>query len=298
MAVDVSNQAYQAIYQLVQKIVGDRAEAASYAEDPYGYVAAEGIEYDPAAGTELGSVVQQAVQDSSAPAHVQQTIQQGYAGGGYGGGGGGPAYPPPPAAPAAGQPPADYLVQHVNYVTHATYEGDDYINQQLANVEHYDYSTNIDASVDNSVDNSVSLDGAYVQGDVTVDQDNVTGDLNTVGNDFSVDTDVKTEVNTEVDIDADGGSSVAYGDGSYSSGSQYVDADNSNVQTGDGYANQNLDQTNDVDTFAVNSQVNTETAIGDDIDQDAANLAVGAGEQPYQEDPYHEEQYEEPPAVL
>lgn len=134
MAVDVSNQAYQAIYQLVQKIIGDRAEAVSYAEDPYGYLAAEGIDEYPTDG-ELGQVVMQAVQDSHAPAHVQQNIQQGYSGGGYGGAG--PAYSPPPAAPPADQPPAEYLVQHVNYVTHATYEGDDYINQQLSTAENY-----------------------------------------------------------------------------------------------------------------------------------------------------------------
>jgi hypothetical protein len=159
MAVDISQQAYQVIQQVVQKILGSREEAAAYAEDPMGYLTAEGAcEYDPT-GVDMGRLMQQAVQGAGTSTQVSQYVQQGYGGGG--------GHSAPPTTPAPGQSPADYLVQHVNYVTYATYEGDDYITQQLTNVENYDFSTNID--------NSVNLDGNFA-GDVQFAVANATGD--------------------------------------------------------------------------------------------------------------------------
>lgn len=299
MAVDVTQQAYQAIYQFVQKIIGDRDEAAAYAEDPQGYLAAEGVGNYDLAGVNMQQAVQQAVQGSNAPQHVQQSVQQGYAGGGGGGG-----YAPPPSTPPAGVSPADYLVQHVNYVTYSTYEGDDYISQQLINQENYDYSTNID--------NSVNLDGKFY-GDVELDVNNVnaTGDgAVAAGEDVygaatgdgavAAGGDINAPVNTgnftgvqaggdvtntavgdyntqsaDVNINAEDGSAVAFGEGSHADAKQEVDvyAENSNVQVGDGtaYQDQEIDQSvheNEVNVDAYQSQVGVQAAAGEDIYQD------------------------------
>lgn len=320
MAVDISQQAYQAIYQVIQKILGSREEAAGYAEDPQGYLAAEGIaDYD-LASVDLQQVVNQASNDADLPAATKQAIQQSYTAGGGG------QYTAPPSSPAPGQPPADYLVQHVNHVTQVSYEGDDYITQQLINQENYDYSSNVnlegnfagDVDIDASSviaqgDGALAADGdafgnATADGAVAAGRDvqgavntgeftgiqsgrdtedaNVNiggGDQNVVEDSNLANTAVGGDVNN-TNIHADDGAAVAFGEGAHATGEQTqthtetdIHAQNSNVQTGDGYANQNLDQSQEQDidqhveqhVDAYNAEVLGQVgAAGDDLNQE------------------------------
>lgn len=163
MAMDVSKQAYEAVYQLIKKILGSRDEAASYAEDPQGYLAAQGVTDHDLQGLDIAQIAYQACGEADVPARAKQALQE-YASGGGGGGGG---VPVPPKAPVPGQSPVEHLVQHVNYVTHVSYEGDTHITQQLINQENYDYSTHVDNS------SHVRVEGE-VHGDVTIDTSSVT----------------------------------------------------------------------------------------------------------------------------
>jgi hypothetical protein len=280
MAVDITQQAYQAIYQAIQKILGSREEAAGYAEDPKGYLAAEGIaDYD-LAGVDLQQVVNHACTDANLPAATKQAIQQSYTGGGNG------QYSPPPASPPPGQPPADYLVQHINHVTHVTYEGDDYITQQLINQENYDYSTNVNLEGNFAGDVAVDASSVIAQGDGALAAGgdafgNATGDgavaagrdiegavntgnftgvqagedvkdsnVNIGGEQFNVQNSDLTNSAVggnvqNVDINADDGAAVAFGEGAQATGERNdtdIDARDSNVNVGDGDTNQNLDQ--------------------------------------------------------
>lgn len=149
MAVDITQQAYQAISELVQKIMGNRDEAAAYAEDPHGYLAAEGFGYD-LSGCDVQQAILQGAGSSGLPATTWQAVQQSY------------VADQPPYDPGSGQSPAEYLVQHINQVANVTYRDDDYITQQLTNVENYDIT---------SIDNSVNLDGNFA-GPVQLDVDN------------------------------------------------------------------------------------------------------------------------------
>jgi hypothetical protein len=359
MAIDVSKQAYDAVYQVIQKILGNRDEAASYAEDPKGYLAAQGVTDHDLQGLDIAQIAHQACGELNLPPHVKQAVQD-YAGGGGGGGG----YTAPPKAPVPGQSPADHLVQHVNYVTHVTYEGDEYITQQLINQENYDYSTHIDNS------SQVNLEGKFY-GDVDIDTSSVTatgggvantgsgdvfaatgdgavagydvsgvatgdgavaaggnihGPVNTgqftgvqadgdvtnaaVGDGNTIISDIhdsnlnlggeQTNVqdshlensavgsgaqNTNVNIHADDGSAVAFGDGAKAEGTRtdnYVNAENSNVNIGDGHTDQHLDQSeyNKVEIDAYQSEVTTQTGSGEHTNTDTdidVNLGLGGG---------------------
>jgi hypothetical protein len=316
MAVDIGQQAYQAVYQVIQKILGSREEAAGYAEDPKGYLAAEGVaDYD-LAGVNLQQVVQQACYDADVPGGIKQTVQQGYGGGGGGGGGG--QYSPPPASAGPGQAPADHLIQHINYVTHVTYEGDDYITQQLINQENYDYSTNVNlegnfagdvnldaSSVIASGDGAVAAgrdaegvatgDGAVAAGrdiegavntgqftgiqaggDVSDTNLNIGGEQTNIQNSDITNSAIGGGDVQNVEINADDGAAVAFGEGAKAEGSRInVDAQDSNVQVGDGAANQNLDQSENFEQNveqnidAYNSQIAAQTgAAGEDLYQE------------------------------
>jgi hypothetical protein len=159
MAVDV----YEALKDLISKILGDREAALKYAEDPDGTLAEQGI-----TDGDLGQVdIRQLVSDCSSgldlPDSTRQVLQS------YSSGGSAPShYQVPSPPPAAGHQSAHEVVQHLNYVTYATYEGDEQITQQIIN---QDYSTTIDNSVDVEVDGDV-------HGDLDVETTNVnaTGD--------------------------------------------------------------------------------------------------------------------------
>lgn len=152
MAVD----AYAALKELLAKLLGgDRALAAQYAEDPEGTLAAQGV-----TDGDLGDVdLYQLVGQCAAEAGTQVP--------GYGGAPPGqyPVASPPPAHP--GSPATAEVVQHLNYITYAKYEGDEYITQQLINYQ--DYSTTIDNST------HVDVDGDF-HGDIETTNVNAVGE--------------------------------------------------------------------------------------------------------------------------
>lgn len=152
MAVD----AFEALKELVEKLLGgDRVLAAQYAEDPDGVLAAQGV-----TGGDLGEVdLYQLVGECAGKAGVQVPGYGGTPAGQY------PVSSPPPPHP--GPPSTPEVVQHLNYVTYATFEGDEHITQQLINYQ--DYSTNIDNST------HVDVDGDF-HGDVDIDNVNAVGE--------------------------------------------------------------------------------------------------------------------------
>lgn len=160
MAVDV----YGALKDLLDKIMGgDRQAALQFAEDPEGTLAAQGITDGELGQQEIFQLVEQtASEQENLSSDAKQSLQN-YSSGG-GGGAGGPIAPPPAHSGPAST--AD-VVQHLNYVTYTTHEGDTQITQQLIN--NVDNSTNIDNSVD------VDVDGDF-KGDLDVTNVNATGD--------------------------------------------------------------------------------------------------------------------------
>jgi hypothetical protein len=230
MAVDV----YDSLKALVDKIMGgDRDAALQYAGDPYGTLAEQGITDGDLGQTDMYQLVSDCASGHDLPTGAQQAFQ------GYSSGAPAPAHyqvpPPPPYDP--GHQSVQDVVQHLNYVTYATYEGDDTITQQLINQEIYDYSTNIDNSVD------VDVDGE-VHGDLDVDTTNVnaTGDGAVAAGD---------------DVE-----NAATGDGS-----QVIDGDNfGQANTGDGAVLAGGD---------IEAPVNTGVFTGVQADGDVENTVVG-----------------------
>jgi hypothetical protein len=190
MAVDV----YQSLKELVNSIFGSPQAALQYAQDPEGTLAEQGITDGDLSGVDMHQLVSECAADYDLPYSTQQALQS------YSGGGAGPSYPV--SAPPATSHTASEVVQHLNYVTYATYEDNDTITQQLINYE--DNSTNIDNSVD------VEVDGDF-HGDIETTNVNATGDGAVAAGD-----------------DATG---VATGDGAVAAGD---DIEDSLVNTGDG----------------------------------------------------------------
>jgi hypothetical protein len=162
MAVDV----YASLKELIEKILGDRDAAMQFASDPTGTLAAQGITDGDLSQVDIRQLVSECASEADLPEGARQALQS------YSSGAPAPSHyqlaAPPPAAAHQG---TQEVVQHLNYVTYATYEGDEQITQQLINQENYDYSTNIDNSVEVEVDGDV-------HGDFEVETTNVnaTGD--------------------------------------------------------------------------------------------------------------------------
>lgn len=228
MAVDV----YQSLRDLINQILGDREAALQYAEDPEGTLAAQGITDSDLDGVDIRQLVGECAPGHPLPGNVQQSLQS------YSGGGGAPSgYQGPPPPPAGGgHASTQEVVQHLNYVTYQTYEGDEQITQQLINYE--DNSTNIDNSVDVDVD-----------GDVHGDLDLETTNVNATG-DGAV----------AAGQDAEG---VATGDGAIAAGDDIRD---SQLNTGDGAVQAGED---------INAPVNTGEFTGVQADGDVENTVVG-----------------------
>ena len=190
MAVDV----YQSLKELVNGIFGgDQQAALQYAQDPDGTLAEQGITDADLSGLDMRQLVSDCAADYDLPPNTQQALQSYTSGGGS-------SYPV--STPPATSHTASEVVQHLNYVTYATYEDNDTITQQLINYE--DNSTNIDNSVD------VDVDGDF-DGDIETTNVNATGDGAVAAGD-----------------DATG---VATGDGAVAAGD---DIEDSLVNTGDG----------------------------------------------------------------
>ena len=159
MDVDV----YAELKQFINQLLTNKAFAQEYAEDPHGKLAEQGITDGDLSQVDMYQLISECAAEQELPYSTQQAMQT------YSGGGPAPAhYPMSPPPPGAHQS-AQEVVQHLNYVTYATYEGDEHITQQLINQENYDYSTNIDNSVD------VDVDGDF-HGDIETSNVNATGD--------------------------------------------------------------------------------------------------------------------------
>jgi hypothetical protein len=159
MTTDVYTEIKQFVLDLIN---GDKAKAFQFAGDQDGTLTAQGITDGDLSQIDMQQLVGECIAGADLPEGTRQALQS-YVNGSP------PSYPvstPPPYS--ASQSAAD-VVQHLNYVTYATYEGDEEITQQLINYQ--DYSTNIDNSVDVDVDGDV-------HGDFEVDTTNVnaTGD--------------------------------------------------------------------------------------------------------------------------
>lgn len=232
MAVDV----YAQLKELIEGIFGSRDTALQFAGDPDGTLAAQGITDGDLSQVDMRQLVSECAAGADLPEGTRQALQS------YSSGGSAPSYqvasPPPAGAPQG----THEVVQHLNYVTYATYEGDEQITQQLINYENYDYSTNIDNSVEVEVDGDV-------HGDLEVETTNVnaTGDGAVAAGD---------------DVE-----NAATGDGS-----QIIDGDNyGNANTGDGAVQAYGD---------IEAPVNTGTFTGvQNDDGTVENAIVGDGNQ-------------------
>lgn len=245
MSVNVT----EIVQEFVRNLMSDREFAAQYAEDPHGMLAAQGVTDHDVSADDVQSAVREVCADPSVPAEARSAVQNHSA----------------PAPVGGATQSVDSVVQHLNYVTYATYEGDDYI-------------TNL---IDQSVDNSVDVTGT-VLGDVNavtgeqgqiIDGDNF-GQANTgdgavqAGDDASgVNTGVNTGINAGDDVE-----NAVVGDGNESaqiSGS----ADQSAIGFGEG-AVTNLGGA-DIDDAAVNFGDGDATNVSDNTLDDGSAIAVG-----------------------
>jgi hypothetical protein len=256
--------AYAALKELVAKLFGgDHDFALQFAGDPNGTLAAQGITDADLSQIDMRQLVGEAAGQADLPESTRQVLQS------YSSGGSAPSHypvsPPPPGAPQG----AHEVVQHLNYVTYATYEGDETITQQLINYE--DYSTTIDNSVEVEVDGDVHGDldvettnvnatgdgavagGEYVENAATGDQAQVIdgdnyGQANTGDGAVQAFGDIEAPVNTgqftgvqAEQVDADG-SVFNFGDGDVTNFGQ-ADIDDAAIATGSGDASNISDNT-------------------------------------------------------
>ncbi|HLU46246.1 MAG TPA: hypothetical protein VKZ67_14720 [Natronosporangium sp.] len=299
MAVDV----YAALKELIQRILGDRDTAAQYAADPYGTLTAQGITDGDVSQVNIPELAGSCATEAGLPPHVQQSLQN------YPSSGGSATGPVPPPASSHPQTPQD-VVQHLNYITYQTYEGDEYITQQLINQEVYDYSTHIDNSVDVNVDGDIdgdleldvtnvnaTGDGAVAAGDditnaatgggVVVDGDNH-GQVNTGDGAVLAGRDIEAPVNTGefTGVQADGDvSDTVVGDGNQTVNVD-GDADSGTFNFGDG------DVTNfgnaEFDNSAVSVGGGDVSNVADNLVEDGSALAVGGDATTSYEESYEE----------
>ena len=261
MAVDV----YAQLKELIEGIFGNRDTALQFAGDPNGTLAAQGITDGDLSQVDMRQLVSECAAGADLPEGSRQALQS------YTSGGSAPSYqvasPPPAGAPQG----THEVVQHLNYVTYATYEGDEQITQQLINYESYDYSTNIDNSVEVEVDGDVHGDldvettnvnatgdgavagGEYVENAATGDQAQVIdgdnyGQANTGDGAVQAFGDIEAPVNTgqftgvqAEQVDADG-SVFNFGDGDVTNFGQ-ADIDGAAIATGSGDASNISDNT-------------------------------------------------------
>jgi hypothetical protein len=239
MAVDV----YESLKNLVDQILGDRDAALQYAQDPDGTLAEQGITEGDLSEVDIHQLVADCAAGHDLPPSTQQALQS------YSSGGAGPSYPV--STPPAAHTSASEVVQHLNYVTYATYEGDEQITQQLINYE--DNSTNIDNSVDVDVDGDIDGDFEFENTNV-----NATGDGAVAAGD-------------DAEGVATGDGAVAAGDdienAATGDGSQIIDGDNfGQANTGDGAVQVGGD---------LEAPVNTGEFTGVQADGDVENTVVG-----------------------
>jgi hypothetical protein len=247
MTVNVTDS----VKDFIRNIMSDRQFAGNYAEDPHGMLAAQGVTDHDLSSVDVPSLAREVAAEPSVPAEARTAVQNSG---------------PPPSSGGAAQS-VDSVVQHLNHITYATYEGDDYI-------------TNL---IDQSVDNSVDVSGP-VFGDVNavtgeqgqiIDGPNF-GQANTgdgavqAGDDASgVNTGVNTGINAGGDVE-----NAVVGDGNQSA-QVSGDADGSVFNFGGGDVN-NLGNA-DIDDSSLSFGEGDATTISDVTVDDGSAIAVGGG---------------------
>lgn len=252
MAINVTD----VIQEFIRNLLTDRSFAAQYAQDPNGMLAAQGVTDHDLSAVDMNAAVRGACADPSVSPETRSAVQGGYSGGGA------------PASHSGGG--IDNVVQHLNYVTYQTYEGDDYITNLIDN------SVNVTGTVFGDVDiNNATGDGSQI-----IDGDNL-GQANTgegavlAGGDASgVNTGVNTGVNAGGDVEdtvvgdgnqtanVDGsadGSVFNFGDGDVNNTSNNTVGDGSAIATG---GDATVIDVEDNDTTVTDSH-DTVTAIQD-----------------------------------
>jgi len=243
--------ASEALKDFIHNLMSDRQFAGNYAEDPQGMLAAQGVTDHDLSAVDLERAVREVCADPSVPTEARTAVQNSG----------------PPPSSGGGSHSVDSVVQHLNHVTYATYEGDDYI-------------TNL---IDQSVDNSVDVSGP-VFGDVNavtgeqgqiIDGPNF-GQANTgdgavqAGDDASgVNTGVNTGINAGGDVE-----NAVVGDGNQTA-QVSGDADGSVFNFGDGDVN-NLGNA-DIDDSSLAFGDGDATTISDVTVDDGSAIAVGGG---------------------
>jgi hypothetical protein len=265
----------EVLQEFIRNLLTDRSFAAQYAEDPHGMLAAQGVTDHDLSRVDMPSAIRAACADPSVSQETRSSVQNSYSGGGPSGGGG---------------HGFDSVVQHLNYVTYQTYEGDEYITNMI------DDSVDITGNVFGDV-NVADGDGAQV-----IDGDNL-GQANTgdgavlAGGDATgVNTGVNTGINAGGDVDdsvvgdhnqtanIDGdadGSVLNFGDGDVNNTSNNTLDDGSAIATGGGDATtvdiQDNDTTDSHDTVTAiqdNDTVIDNDTVVDDHSTDSHDIAV------------------------
>jgi hypothetical protein len=273
----MTTEATAVLKEFVVNLLSDRDFAARYAEDPNGTLTAQGVTDIDLSAVNVPAVVDDATTEPGVPAEARSALNT-YTGSGPGGGGA-------PPAQAAGNQSVEHVVQHLNYVTYATYEGDETITQ------------NLDLNVTSITDNSFDLDvDGNVFGDIDASNVSASGDGAVAGGDDVNAATAEGAVAGGDDVNAataegavansgDGDVNAATGDGSTvidgdvnsvsGDGGLLVDGDNfGQANTGDGAV-----QAGDDISGAVNTGVNT-GIVADELD----DAVVGDGNQTAQVD--------------
>ena len=241
MTVNVS----EALQEFIRNLMSDREFAGHYAEDPHGMLAAQGVTDHDLSGVDVQQAVREVCADPSVPAEARSAVQN---------------HSSPPPSGGAGHA-VENVVQHLNYVTYATYEGDDYITNLIDN------SVDVSGPVFGDV-NAVTGDQGQIIDGPNFGQANTGDGAVQAGDDASgVNTGVNTGINAGGNVE-----NAVVGDGNETaqvSGS----ADGSAFGFGDG------DVTNlpnaDIDDSAVSFGDGDATNVSDNTVDDGSAIAVG-----------------------
>jgi hypothetical protein len=208
----------EVIQEFIRNLLTDRTFAAQFAEDPNGMVAAQGITDHDLSSVDMPGAVRAASADPSVSPETRSTMQ-GYSGG-------------PSSGPTQG---VEQVIQHLNYVTYQTYEGDDYITNMIDN------SVNVTGTVLGDVDiNQATGDGSQI-----IDGDNL-GQANTGDGAVVAGGDVEDTVDGSAD-----GSVIKFGEGDASNVSGNTLEEGSAISSGGGDATGTNVDVEDNDTTVV-----------------------------------------------
>jgi len=259
MPINVS----ELIQEFIRNLMTDRNFAVQFAKDPNGMLAAQGVTDHDLSAVDMQSAVAGACADPSVSPETRSAVQSAYGGGGPGGGGGGGG---------GGVGGFENVVQHLNYVTQVTYEGDEYVTNVI--------DQSVDVDVTGTVFGDVEVNAATGDGSQVIDGDNL-GQANTgdgavlAGGDA---TGVNTGVNTGINAGGDVNNAVVgddnqtaqvggnaedtvfnFGDGAdVSNVNDNTLGDGSAIATGEGDASGS-----DIDVEDNDTEVNVVTAVQD-----------------------------------